>query len=214
MADVVSGRLLLFDQPIATDMSGHHTPAGVDSGDPAYVENPVTGERFRFHTPPEDPTADPLVLDLWAEPEMKPLATHVHPVQDETFTVEEGSLVLTVDGVTTRLEEGGTETVPAGTPHQWRTGGEQPLHLTVGFDPGLNTEAFLRDLATLARRGEVRDDGAPGPLQIAVLYDVYGYDLIHLASPPLPVQKVAFTLLAPLGKALGYRAEPVVGRET
>jgi len=67
-------------------------PGGVDPDDPAYVENPVTGERFRFHTQPTDPDTDPLELDLWAAPEMSPLAEHVHPRQDETFTVHAGTI--------------------------------------------------------------------------------------------------------------------------
>lgn len=57
-------------------------PNGVDSDDPAYVENPVTGERFQFHSRPADPETDPLELDLWATSEMSPLAEHVHSKQD------------------------------------------------------------------------------------------------------------------------------------
>ena len=186
-------------------------PAGVDPEDPAYVENPVTGERFRFHSRPDDPATDPLELDLWATPDMSPLAEHVHPRQDETFAVVSGTVELSRNGVETALVDGEEATVEADTPHTWSNAGEEDLHLRIRFRPGLRTEAFLRDLAALARRGDVGPDGAPSSLQVAAMYDAYGYDLLHLASPPLRVQKVLFGALAPVASALGYRAVPVGG---
>jgi mannose-6-phosphate isomerase-like protein (cupin superfamily) len=184
-------------------------PAGVDPNDPAYVENPVTGERFRFHSPPDDPETDPLELDLWASPEMSPLAEHVHPRQDELFTVNAGTIEVSRNGVESRYGEDEEVTIEAGTPHTWTNAADTRLHLTVRFQPGLQTEAFLRDLATLAQRGEVRSNGAPSVLQVAALYDAYGYDLLHLASPPLRLQKVVFRVLTPLTSVFGYRANPV-----
>lgn len=190
-------------------MAAHTIPPGVDPADPAYVANPVTGERFRFHTRPNDSATDPLELDLWAVPDTTLLAAHVHPRQDETFTVEVGTLELSQDGVSGTFAEGETVTVPAGTPHTWRNPGATELHLTVRFQPGLQTESFLRDLAALGRQGELRPDGTPSLLQVAALYDAYGYDLLHLAQPPLAVQRWVFDALAPLARALGYRANPV-----
>ena len=95
---------------------------------------------------------------------------------------------------------------------EWPTGDEE-LHLTVTLEPGLQTEDFFRDLAALARRGEVKPNGAPSLLQIAAMFDAYGYGVLHLASPPLPVHKVLFGALAPVASVLGYRANPVDGRE-
>ncbi|MFD1646644.1 cupin domain-containing protein [Haloarchaeobius litoreus] len=184
-------------------------PDGVSSDDPTYVENPVTGERFRFHSSPADPETDPLALDIWATPEMSPLAEHVHAKQDETFVVNDGTIEVRRNGVGSEYREGEAVTIEAGTPHSWTNAGDARLHLTVRFQPGLQTEAFLRDLAALARRGEVGSDGAPSLLQVAALYDAYGYELLHLASPPLRLQKVVFGALAPLASALGYRANPV-----
>ncbi|WP_440990408.1 cupin domain-containing protein [Haloarchaeobius baliensis] len=184
-------------------------PDGVRSDDPAYVENPVTGERFRFHSRPTDPETDPLEFDLWATPEMSPLAEHVHARQDETFVVNDGTIAVVRDGVRAEYRDGAEVTIEAGTPHTWTNAGATRLHLTVRFQPGLRTEALLRDLATLARRGAVGGDGAPSLLQVAALYDAYGYDLLHLATPPVRVQKVVFGGLAPLARVLGYRADPV-----
>ncbi|MFC6952989.1 cupin domain-containing protein [Halorubellus litoreus] len=184
-------------------------PSTVDPADPSYVENPVTTERFHFHSPPDDPESDPLAFDCWTAPGMRALPSHVHPRQDESFTVADGTLELVVDGDATRHDAGETVTVPRGTPHTWRTGGDDALHVTIRIEPALQTEGFLRDLAALGRRGALDDAGTPSSLQVAALYDAYGYDLLHLASPPLAVQKLAFGALAPLARRLGYRANPV-----
>lgn len=184
-------------------------PDGVDPDHAAYVENPVTTERFLFHTTPDDPRSDPLGVDIWAAPAMEPLAAHVHADQDETFHVNRGTLALTRDGQRETVQPDETVTVEAGVPHAWHPVGESQLHLSVEFQPGLETEQFLRDLATLAQQGAVRANGAPSLLQIAALYDAYGYDLLHLARPPLPVQTFLFGTLAPVARRLGYEANPV-----
>lgn len=193
-------------------MAALPVPDDIDPTDPAYVENPVTGERFRFHSPPDDPTTDSLVFDLWASPEMTPPGTHVHPQQDESFEVRAGAVGLERDGVYETVDTGEAATVEAGTPHTWSPVGQDELHLAVRFEPGLAAEAFLRDLAALARDGAVGDDGVPSLLHVAALYDAYGYDLMHLASPPLVVQRVLFAALVPVARWRGYAANPVPER--
>lgn len=143
----------------------------------------MTGERFRFHSRPRDPETDPLELDLWATPDMSPLAEHVHPRRDETFAVNDGAIDVSRNGVGTTFTAGEVVTVEAGTPHTWSNAGAEQLHLTVRFRSGLETEAFLRDLAALARQGAVETDGAPSVLQVAAMYDSYGYEL-HLPREP------------------------------
>lgn len=120
-----------------------------------------------------------------------------------------GTIEVSRNGVGSRYGEGEEVTIEAGTPHTWTNADDAQLHLTVRFQPGLQTEASLCDLATLAQRGEVRANGAPSLLQVAALYDAYGYDLLHLASPPIRLQKVMFRALTPLASGLDYRANPV-----
>jgi hypothetical protein len=54
----------------------------------------------------------------------------------------------------------------------------------------------------LARDGKTNDKGLPDPLQLAVSASAYR-DVIVFTSPPPPVQRAMFALLAPLGRALG-----------
>lgn len=177
-------------------------PSSRNPADPIDVANPVTGERFRFHSPPEDPEIDPLELDLWAPADMVPIAEHVHPRQDETFRIEAGTVELTRDGQSPEFSPGDEVTVPAGTPHSWRPAGEADVHLSVRFSPGLTTGAFLRDLATLGHRGDLKPDGATSLLWVAAMYDAYGFDVMHLASSPLGLQKALVALIAPVAGRL------------
>lgn len=187
-------------------------PSGVELDDPDFVQNPVTGEQFLFHTHADDPGTDAMACDIWTPPGMTPLAEHVHPNQPETFTIHDGTIQLSIGGTVESYTTGDGVTIPAGTPHTWWNAGTDVLHVTIQFEPGLSMEEFLCDLATLAHRGEVDANGKPSFLQIAALYDAYGFDDMYLASPPLFVQRAIFGLFAPVAKRLGYRGKPVPRR--
>ena len=136
-------------------MPRSQAPTNVDPDDPNYIQNPVTGERFHFHTHPIDPQTDPLGFDIWAPPGMVALKEHIHPTQVETFTVRRGHVCITRNGATEEFSEGAEITIPAGTPHTWRTSGDEEVHVTIHLRPARYFEDFARDLATLAQRGEV-----------------------------------------------------------
>ncbi|MFB6197003.1 MAG: cupin domain-containing protein, partial [Halobacteriaceae archaeon] len=55
----------------------------------------------------------------------------------------------------------------------------------------------------LAQTGRTDADGMPGLLQTAVVGDEYP-DHTYRASPPVPVQKVLFSVLASVGRLAGY----------
>lgn len=66
---------------------------------------------------------------------------HVHTLDDETFRVMEGSVVLVVDGVRHELNEGDVAFAPRNVPHRFETGpnGARMLILSSGD----NFERFL-----------------------------------------------------------------------
>jgi hypothetical protein len=63
---------------------------------------------------------------------------------------------------------------------------------------------LISTLFGLANDGLTNDRGVPHLLQLAVIGDEFG-DVIEFARPPRIVQRVLFALLAPIGRALGYR---------
>ncbi len=56
----------------------------------------------------------------------------------------------------------------------------------------------------LANDGKTNTKGMPNPLQLAILGKEF-QDVVIFTSPPPAVQKVMFTVLAPVARLLGYR---------
>ena len=69
---------------------------------------------------------------------------HLHPRQDERFTVLEGTIRAIVDGVEGRYGPGESFEVPAGTPHQM--GAEAPARMRWEIRPALRTAEFFERL--------------------------------------------------------------------
>jgi hypothetical protein len=70
--------------------------------------------------------------------------------------------------------------------------------------PALKTETFFETIYSLAQDGKTNSKGAPNLLQYAVIARSYAEEF-RLTSPPWPVQRVLFAILAPIGKLLGHR---------
>lgn len=71
---------------------------------------------------------------------------HLHPSQDERFTVITGALRTVIGGEERRFGEGDTFEVPAGTIHQM--GGDGPADFRWEVRPALGTAEFFETLYT------------------------------------------------------------------
>lgn len=71
---------------------------------------------------------------------------HFHKEMDETFIIHEGTLtVLTADGET-QAKAGTVVYAPRLTAHGYNNNSEEPLRMTMIFNPGQNREDFFREL--------------------------------------------------------------------
>jgi quercetin dioxygenase-like cupin family protein len=94
---------------------------------------------------------------------------HVHDEEDETFTVLEGELELTVAGAPARLEAGRAATAPRGVPHTYRVVSPGGARWLVTTAPG-RFEDFVRELSRPAERPALPPvDGPPSPEAVARL---------------------------------------------
>ncbi len=168
------------------------------------LTHPLTGERIVWRTVARETQGARLTGDLYARPGAAPAARHVHPLQEERFLVVQGVVRLDVGGSVSELVPGEVGVVPPGTPHTWASVGEEEAQVTVDFLPALRSEVFFETFFGLAADGKTNAQGLPHLLQMAVLLREYAEEL-RLASPPAGVQRVVFTPLAALGRALGYR---------
>jgi quercetin dioxygenase-like cupin family protein len=168
-------------------------------------DNPVTGERVVIRLGTQETGGERLLADIYVRPGGAVAAEHTHPAIDETITVLEGRLGVSIDGDRSIMEPGQTVHVPRGTAHDWWNAGDEEVHLLMEITPAARFEALLRNLFGLAQDGRTDCKGVPRLLQLALMAREFE-DVARLVRPPRPVQRVLFALLAPLARLKGYRA--------
>jgi hypothetical protein len=109
-----------------------------------------------------------------------------------------------MDGVECELGPGDEVTVRPGVVHDWWNAGDDEAQVVVEIDPGRRFEIMISTLFGLANDGLTNHKGMPHLLQAAVIADEFG-DVVQFVRPPLFLQRALFALLAPIGRALGYR---------
>lgn len=69
--------------------------------------------------------------------------SHLHPAQDETFEILEGSVEFILDGVRTELAAPAVVEVPRGTVHQLHNPSDHPATVIWSTRPALRTGEFF-----------------------------------------------------------------------
>jgi mannose-6-phosphate isomerase-like protein (cupin superfamily) len=169
------------------------------------IQNPRTGQRMRFVRTAADTDGALLRIETVNPPTAVAEPMHIHPRQESRAEIIAGTLRFVVDGEERRLGPGEAITIPAGTPHYFVNDGDEDAVAIQEFRPALRTTEFFEALFELARRGELDEHGKPSMLRLAVLGPAYA-DEIRVPSPPWPLQRATFALLAPIARMRGYRA--------
>lgn len=170
--------------------------------------NPRCKERIVIRTPAADTGGERAVMDLYVEPGGFAAGYHTHPFSEERFTLVRGRLRVHIAGTDHILDRvGQTVLVPPDTVHRWFSASDDEITFAVAEIQN-KAERFeqliLRQLFGLAQDGKTDASGRPGLLQSAVTMSEFS-DVLRFAKPPWPVQKVLFSVLAPLGRMLGYQ---------
>lgn len=179
------------------------TPRTADNA--LYLPNRATGETYSFLQRAQDTKGELLQLAWSAKPGGQ-VGEHVHPLQEERFTVTEGQLTVAVEGKVSTYSTGESVAVPPGLRHYFDNRGAVPVKATLEIRPALRMETVFESLAGYAREGKARRDGLPrNPLLLAVFADEFA-DEIRGPKPPYALQRLLLPPLAALGRGLGYRA--------
>jgi mannose-6-phosphate isomerase-like protein (cupin superfamily) len=173
------------------------------------LSNAFNGETFIFSNKPDE--AGIARFDVVLEPGGSgggDALVHVHPVGSETFKVRTGYLAIVMNGQEQMVGAGQSVTVPPGTPHSFKNGGDTPLKFTAEFSPAQHQRHFYMNFGRLAQyRSEwFSAKGEPNLLLIALTFNTYR-DHLYLAGIPIVLQKILFALLAPVARIRGYRLE-------
>ena len=110
------------------------------------LENRVTGEIVTVVS-----ASDPELLVLeteWPRPGRR-AAPHVHPAQEERFTVLSGEAALRAGDEETVLRQGESFAVPPGVPHLAWNPTDDPVRLRLEFRPALRWLEFVERVFAL-----------------------------------------------------------------
>ncbi len=151
------------------------------------LDNPISGERFVFHTTADDSAgallAFDLVLDL--DPDGQVPGGHVHPVQQESFQVLRGTMRFRKGLRTVIAEPGDTVVVPPGAFHRFANAGREPAVVRVQVEPALRMEQLYETAVALAREGRTLRSGMPKPLELALFMREFEREVRAPVAPGL-----------------------------
>jgi len=177
-------------------------------------ENPITRERATIVELPYQNPERRAVAELLARVGARVVGEHRHPGIIERFTILEGELTVKRSGKTSVLRQGETVTIEPNVWHDWWNEGDRDARVRVEVTPGERFAHMIETLFGLARLGHTNAKGMPHPLQLALCAQEFS-DVIVFRSPPLPVQRALFGVLAPIARWRGYRATyPQLSRST
>jgi hypothetical protein len=93
---------------------------------------------------------------------------------------------------------------PAGVAHDWWNAGDEEAHVVVEIRPAAHFEEMIRNAYGLAQDGKTDAKGMPSLLQLALLAREFD-NTIRFTKPPRIVQRLLFSVLAPVARLRGLR---------
>jgi quercetin dioxygenase-like cupin family protein len=106
---------------------------------PQVIENPHTGERIVI----SDNRGEVLVFEVFLQPGGHVPAGHIHPQQEERFTVLSGELRFRIGRQTSSVAAGETIAVKSGVRHWFGNPGSEVAHVRVEVRPALRMQELL-----------------------------------------------------------------------
>jgi quercetin dioxygenase-like cupin family protein len=166
------------------------------------LENPVTGEKLTFVETAASTDGERVVVDLELAADGKVPGVHVHPKQEETFEVLQGTMKFRYGMKKIVAEAGETVVVPAGKVHDFANAGSETAHVRVTISPALKMEEMFETTVALANEGKVMKSGMPKPMELALFVREFK-DEARAPFPPLFVVRAATAPLAAIAKRRG-----------
>jgi quercetin dioxygenase-like cupin family protein len=169
------------------------------------IANPVSGERIVIRTGGAETGGRLLVFDLFLPCAAHVPARHVHPIQEERFTVLAGRMRFVLGRQTIVAAAGETVLVPPGTPHWFGNAGQDSAHARVEVRPALRMEEMLEASAAMARSGRFCGTWLPRPSDLARFLLEFQRE-VAIPNVPATVTRVLMTPLVWLGRRRASRS--------
>lgn len=163
------------------------------------IENPISGERIVIRTSAEDSDGALLSFDLYLPPGGHVPARHIHPNQEERFTIIMGEWRFKLGRKTILAAAGQTVVVPAGTAHWFGNSGGKTAQARVDVRPALRMEELLATNERLAHSARERDARQPRLRELALMLLEFQRELAVPFVPP-GLARIVLRPLAWLGQ--------------
>jgi quercetin dioxygenase-like cupin family protein len=163
------------------------------------IANPFSGERIVIRRHACDTGGRILEFDLYLPPGTHVPAGHVHPGQEERFTVLEGRMQFRFGRRHFEAGPGDTVVVPPSTGHWFGNAGDGVAHARVEARPALRLEELFA--ATAAMGSHARFGGLPRLTELIVVLHEYRQEV---GTPGIAGRAVG-ALLAPMAWILRNR---------
>ena len=167
------------------------------------IHNPVSGETITFRKTAADTNGAMLEIDLELTPDGHVPGAHVHPEQEERFTVLEGTMKFRLGARKIVAGPGETVVVPAGRVHKFANAGDDVVKARVQVTPALKMEELFETTVELAEEGKTNGKGMPKPMHLALFVREYARE-VRAPFPPAPVVGALMAPLAALGTKRGH----------
>jgi mannose-6-phosphate isomerase-like protein (cupin superfamily) len=143
-----------------------------------------------------------LAFEETVERDAPPVPVHVHTRQSERFTVLEGTMSVTLDGVTREMTAGQSVTVPPCARHTYANAGEGLLRIEVALFPALGAKQFFECIYGMQRTGRLPPSGLRDALSLAALAHEHGF---YLGPLPVAIMRPLMALGAGVAQVIGVR---------
>jgi quercetin dioxygenase-like cupin family protein len=157
------------------------------------------GEQITFTRLVKDPEGDWVEGENLVQPNSGP-PMHVHHLQDESFTVLEGTIGIEILGQPIQYHGAGASlTFKAGIPHRFWNAGTTPLRCTASVKPAHNFEYFITEIfESTASNAQPK----PKNFDAAWLLIHFRSEFDMLVIPPF-VKRIIFPIIVFIGKLQG-----------
>jgi quercetin dioxygenase-like cupin family protein len=170
------------------------------------ITNARTGQRMIFLQTWAETNGTQLQIECFSPLTHLREPAHIHPNQENRFKILKGELSFLINGKQQIASAGDSVSIPKNVPHHFWNSGSMEAHYIQEFYPALKIDRLFETFFALARDGKLSRKGAPNFFRTSVIMLAHEKE-IRLARPAWIFQKAIFSLLAPVGRLLGYKNE-------
>ena len=163
------------------------------------INNPISGERIIIRQSGAQTGGQLLVFDLFLPPGGHVPARHVHPIQEERFTIVAGQMRFRLGFRSIVAGPGETVRIPPRKAHWFGNAGAVVSHARVEVRPALRMDELFESSVTISQAASVRGARLPHPADLARFLLQFQRE-VAIPNAPAFLVRAALTPLAWLGE--------------